>query len=96
MKQGKFQEMHKMLFANQPNHSRAQLNSYAEKLGLDMARFSTDFESALARVESDIAEGDKVKVRGTPTLYINGRQYEGLAHPKYIKMWIEEELAVNR
>lgn len=96
MKQGKFLEMHKILFANAPRHNKSDLDGYAGQLGLDMARFNADFDSAKARVESDIAEGDKAGIRGTPTLYINGRQYEGLAHPKYIKMWIEEELAVNR
>ena len=96
MKQGKFKDMHKMLFANSPSHSISQLEGYAQKLGLDMAKFKADMEAARTQVEADIAEGDKAKIRGTPTLFINGRQYEGLAHPTYIKMWIEEELEVNR
>ena len=32
----------------------------------------------------------------TPTLFFNDRKYEGPMHPKYIEMWIDEELAVNR
>jgi len=35
-------------------------------------------------------------VDSTPSLFINDRRYEGPAHPKYIGMWIDEEVAVNR
>ena len=54
------------------------------------------YAAALGRVEADIAEGNAAGVNGTPTVYINGQKYEGPMHPKYISLWIEEELAVNR
>ena len=51
---------------------------------------------AAAHVASDLGQGDSVGVQATPTLFFNDRKYEGPLHPKYITMWIEEELAVNR
>lgn len=94
--QGKFEEMHKILFDKSPMHRKAELVEYAKSLGLDMEKFEADFAAALPAVEASIAQGDKAGVMGTPTLFINGRQYEGPSHPKYIRLWIEEELAVNR
>lgn len=94
-RQGKFSEMHALLFAKAPRHDRASLFSYAESLGLDMKQFEKDFEAAAAQVERDRAEGEAAGITGTPTLYINGRRYEGVSVGKYLKMRIEEELAVN-
>ncbi|HWN67506.1 MAG TPA: thioredoxin domain-containing protein [Haliangium sp.] len=94
--QGKFQQMHEILFARSPNHTRAELSQYAKSIGLDMGRFEANFVAMQPRVEADVAEGNAAGVDGTPTIYINGKQYEGPTHPKYLGMWIEEELAVNR
>ena len=52
--------------------------------------------SLAAQVNSDLAQGDAAGVEATPTLYFQDRKYEGPMHPKYIAMWIDEELAVNR
>lgn len=94
--QGKFHQMHELLFARSPNHTRGELSQYAKSIGLDMGRFEANFAAAVSKVEADVAEGNAVGVDGTPTLYINGKQYEGPPHPKYVALWIEEELAVNR
>lgn len=94
--QGKFQEMHELLFARSPNHTKPELTSYAKSLGLDMARFEASFASVRSTVEADVAEGNAAGVAGTPTVFINGVPYEGPHHPKYMSLWIEEELAVNR
>lgn len=94
--QGKFQQMHERLFARSPNHSRPELSQYAKEIGLDMARFEATFTAMLGKVEADLAEGNAAGVDGTPAIFINGKEYQGPAHPKYLAMWIEEELAVNR
>lgn len=94
--QGKFMEMHELLFDKSPMHRVPELLQYAKEMGLDMKKFEADFAATQPRVEADVAEGDKAGIRGTPTLFIAGRIYEGPAHPKYIRLWIEEELAVNR
>jgi protein-disulfide isomerase len=95
-KQGKYLEMHELLFANQHKHKESDLRRYAESLGLDMKRFDADYQAAGATVDADYREGDAAGVHGTPTLFINGVQWQGPMLARYIKLWIDEELAVNR
>jgi protein-disulfide isomerase len=94
--QGKFKEMHDMLFDKSPDHDHSHVTDYAKSLGLDMTKFEADYTAAEQLVTSDIAQGEKAGVDSTPTLFFNNRKYEGPMHPKYIEMWIDEELAVNR
>lgn len=95
-KQGKFHEYHEVLFKNPQAHKKENLFSHAKALGLDMAKFEADFAAVSAQVESDKKEGEDAHVDSTPTLFINGRKYQDPAVARYVKMWIEEELAVNR
>ena len=73
--QGRFWEMHELLFHRQKALSDADLQAYATQLELDVARFDHDrFSPQILRrirrdVESGIASGE---VRGTPTLFIDG------------------------
>ena len=69
---------------------------YAKEIGLDPVKFEAAYNAAAAQVSHDLAQGDTAGVESTPTLYFNDRKYEGPLHPKYIVMWIDEELAVNR
>jgi protein-disulfide isomerase len=94
--QGKFKEMHDKLFEEAPRHSREDVLSYAKAIGLDVARFEKDYDAAGPRVQSDVAQGDAAGVDSTPTLFFNERKYEGPLYPKYLNMWIDEEIAVNR
>jgi protein-disulfide isomerase len=96
LEQGKFQQMHELLFARAPNHTRPELSQYAKSIGLDMGRFEATFTAMQSKVEADVADGNAAGVDGTPAIFINGKEYKGPAHPKYVSMWIEEELAVNR
>lgn len=93
--QGKFKEMHEVLFERQPQHSREAVMSYAKELGLDMAKFTADYEAVGPRVDADHAQGEKVEVNTTPTIFINERKFSGPSW-KYLPLWIEEEAAVNR
>lgn len=95
-KQGKYHEMHTLLFQNPQAHKRDDLLKYAQQIGLDMKKFEADFTASAAQVEADKKEGDEAGVDSTPTLYINGKKYEDPSVAKYVKMWVEEELAVNR
>jgi protein-disulfide isomerase len=95
-KQGKFKEMHDMLFAKAPQHNKDAVFGYAKELGLDMAKFEADYNAEAPHVEMDRAQGEGVGVESTPTVFFNDRKYEGPLNPKYIDMWIEEEIAVNR
>ena len=82
-RQGRFWEMHDVLFRSQRHLESADLRRYAERLGLDLARF----ESALvdpavaARVERDIESGGRSGVDGTPSLFIDGIRYRGPRDP---------------
>ena len=79
--QGKFWEMHDMLYDNQKEWSdsmepRVQFDSYATRLGLDVQRFKADMErqDLAERVKADLLRGNSLGVKGTPTVFINGRE----------------------
>jgi protein-disulfide isomerase len=77
--QGKYWEMHDLLFANNRALKPDDLESYARQLGLDMAGFRADLydPSVAALVEADMALAQKVGARGTPTFFINGVKLVG-------------------
>jgi len=72
--QGKFWQMHDLLFENQRHLKMANLREYAQRLELDMPRFiaEMDDEIYLQRVREHMAGGTRSHVRGTPTFFING------------------------
>jgi len=73
--QGKFWQMHELLFANQEHLKLKNLHGYAEQLGLDMALYTSEMDDHvyLQRVREHIDSGLKSGVRGTPGFFINGR-----------------------
>lgn len=79
--QGRFWEMHDMIYQNQmswspANDARPVFLQYARDLNLDIDRFTRDMDSpeVAARVRSDYERGASQRVEGTPTMFINGRQ----------------------
>ena len=74
-KQGKFWEMHEALFADQRSLNPAQITESAKKLGLDMAKFEADMKSpeTAAAVQADMKLAQQVGIRGTPTIFVNGK-----------------------
>jgi protein-disulfide isomerase len=79
-RQGRYWEMHELLFHRQKALEDDDLRGYAGELGLDVARFDRDRADpdVLARIERDVASGEATGVvRGTPTLFIDGVLYEG-------------------
>ena len=94
--QGKFAEMNELLYAKSPAHKREDVVGYARQIGLDLAKFEADYAAASAKIDVDQKHGDNLGVKSTPTLYFNGRKYSGPQDDKYIGMWVDEELAVNR
>jgi protein-disulfide isomerase len=95
-RQGKFTEMHDKLFVPQTPHGRDAVMGYAKDLGLDMAKFEKDYDDVSPQVTADLKQGEDAGVNATPTLFFNDRKYEGPLVAKYIEMWIDEDLAVNR
>jgi protein-disulfide isomerase len=77
--QGKFEGMYHKLFDNQKALERTDLEKYAQEIGLNLDRFKSDLDNGTFKkaVEADMALGQKVGVGGTPTIYINGRLYNG-------------------
>lgn len=84
--QGKFWPYHNLLFANQDALSREFLIRYAERLGIDVARFTACLGSAEAqgRVRQDTEEGTRLGLDSTPTLFINGRTIKGALPPELL------------
>ncbi len=78
-RQGKFWEMHDALFAHREDLSRNALPGIAGAAGLDMKRFNADLTSAEIKnlVLRDISDGEKAGVDATPTIFIDGRRYNG-------------------
>jgi protein-disulfide isomerase len=74
-RQGKFWEFHDRLVDNSDRLSDVKVVEIALELGLDLEQFEKDTESYLivARVNQDIRQGARAGVRGTPTVFINGR-----------------------
>jgi protein-disulfide isomerase len=71
--QGKFWQMHDLLFVNQLHLKSQQLRNYAEQLHLDMARYSAEMDDEIyrQRVREHIESGRQSGVRGTPGIFIN-------------------------
>jgi 2-hydroxychromene-2-carboxylate isomerase len=91
-RQGKFFEMHDILFQNQRKLEDGDLKRYAEMLGLDAERFAADMasEEVAARVAADRKLGEKLGVEGTPSIYVNGRKFEEPL--KALPAYLAEEL----
>ncbi len=74
-KQGKFWEMHEKLFANQKQLSDVKVEEIARELGLNMERFDQDLKDPelLTRIDRDLKNGQQANVRGTPSIFVNGK-----------------------
>ena len=93
--QGKYWEMHDVIMANQENLGRAALDDYAQKLGLDVARFRTALDDGRhrAQVDRDIEDATALGLKGVPSFVINGRVIAGAYPLERFKQIIDEELA---
>ena len=71
--------MHDLLLGNQSALDSDDLIGYAERLGLDLERFTRDLHehSGAARVADDVDSADLSGVSGTPTFFVNGRRHYG-------------------
>jgi protein-disulfide isomerase len=72
--QGKIWEMHELLFANQAHLTEKHLHGYAERLGLDLGRYTAEMDDHiyLQRIREHVAGGKRSHVRGTPGFFVNG------------------------
>jgi formate-nitrite transporter family protein len=79
--QGRFWEMHDMLYENQAtwkdsDNVRPIFIDYARALNLDVERFNNDMDGTQVsmRILNDQDRARLLRVKGTPTLFVNGRQ----------------------
>jgi protein-disulfide isomerase len=77
--QGRFWDMHDMLFGNQDALDEPDLLAYADALGLDVDRFSEELATGVhrQRVRRDFRSGVRSGVNGTPSFFINGVRHDG-------------------
>jgi len=82
--QGRFWEMHDLLFAHQDHLALPDLVEYADALDLDLDRFASELESGAhaARVREDFLSGVRSGVNGTPTFFVNGIRHNGGYDPE--------------
>src|ERR671911_1590423 len=90
--QGRFWEMHDLLYERQDELSEEDLLRYAAELGLDLRRFEVDLtnDHHAWRIEEDRLGGDRAGVRGTPTLFVNGVRYTGTLDLEGLLAAVEE------
>jgi protein-disulfide isomerase len=76
--QGRFWEMHDVLYENQRRLGDPDLRAYAEALGLDVAQFDNELSEHVhaPRVREDFMSGVRSGVNGTPTFFINGVRHD--------------------
>lgn len=75
-KQGKFWEMHALIFENYRQLSPEKLKELAQKLNLDMAKFEADMNSPAvqAEIDEEMKQARAADVTGTPTIFVNGKR----------------------
>ena len=85
-KQGKFWEMHDLLFLGQDEWSTSTdaptiFERYAKSLGLNIEQYKKDEPSDAVRkkIKTDLQSGNAAKVSGTPTFYLDGKKMENIA-----------------
>jgi protein-disulfide isomerase len=98
--QGKFWEMHDMLYENQNAWSAnpkslTVFEGYAQRLGLNVTQFRKDFGSSAVndRINADIIEFDKTKQeKGTPTFFLDGKKIKPTSLDEFSKL-IDQAIA---
>jgi protein-disulfide isomerase len=96
--QGRFWPVHDALFAHRRELSRPVILALARTAGLDMQRFEADLDSAKtkATIARDMEDGDRAGVEGTPSVFLNGRKYNGALDLPAMRKVIDEELKKAR
>ncbi|TVR02926.1 MAG: hypothetical protein EA398_06750 [Deltaproteobacteria bacterium] len=93
--QGQFWEFKNLIYENQRSLNEGSFEQFAEQLGLNMDQFRRDMESnAHANtITAHRAQGQRAGVRGTPALFLNGRQIGGAIPADQLRSALDEALA---
>lgn len=100
--QGKFWEMHSMLFENQNewselSNAREIFVKYAVTLGINIEQFTATLSSKEVKdkIEADQKGGIKANVNSTPTFYLNGKKMEGFKSYEELKELVRKAVRDN-
>jgi protein-disulfide isomerase len=103
-KQGKFWEMHNILYekqkewAEQQSTQPALFEKYAKEIGLNMDKYKKDVQSQEAkdRVNRDVVSGTTLGVQGTPTFFMNGKKITNPQSYEEFTSIIDKEISENK
>jgi protein-disulfide isomerase len=93
--QGKFWEMHDLLFEEQALLKPEIIHSWGKRIGLDLKQFEDDIKESVVekRIKEDRRSGIRSGVNGTPTFFINGIRYDGSHDYDSLLAGLESKLA---
>jgi protein-disulfide isomerase len=93
-RQGRFWPLHDKMYSEFRHLSRASILDWARQLGLNQAQFQTDMDSAATQVaiQHDMDDGINAGVQGTPTVFVNGKKYQGSLELDAFRRIIDAEL----
>lgn len=96
-KQGKFWEMHDIIFQNQQGLTNDSFAQFAQQIGLNVDQFNTDRQSGpiTELVQNDYSTANQLGVDSTPTLYLNGVKFVQPATLENLSTAIEQQLAIQ-
>ncbi len=94
--QGKFWEMHDLLFERQTFLDPDNIPLWAERIGLNLEQLGNDIGQGVPgkRIKEDRQSGIRSGVNGTPTFFINGTRYDGTPDYDSLLTAMESELAL--
>jgi protein-disulfide isomerase len=92
--QGEFWDYHDRLFQNRTQLNRANLEVWAQQLGLDVARLRSALDQGLhqPRLQQDQDLAAALGIDSTPAIFINGRLILGAQSPAVFEALVAEEL----
>ncbi len=95
-RQGKFWEMHDLLYANAPDFEEEQLVKYMKQIGMDVEKAQKDRKdpSLIDRIRKEKEEGLAFGMEGTPGIFINNKFYRGVKMERELLDRVEEELEI--
>jgi protein-disulfide isomerase len=95
--QGKFWEMHDLLFEQQALLEPDIIPAWAESLGLDLEKLGNDISHGVVneRLKEDRQSGIRSGVNGTPTFFVNGTRFDGMPDHGSLLAALESALALS-
>jgi protein-disulfide isomerase len=93
-RQGSFWPLHDKMYAEFRRLTRANILEWAKELGLNPVRLQADMDSAATQkaIQRDMDDGLRAGVQGTPTVFVNGKKYQGSLDLDAFRTVIDAEL----